>query len=158
MARAPRFIAAVVGAVALWAAVPVAAQQAANTNPPAKKTATKPVTHAAGKPTTSAATKLTPAEAAWTLQDALPSDSTAVRAPVGETPKERSPFGRIQLDTGSVGVETEPKFKDNTFADGRKVPGLETDKRNAPSYFGLSLSVPTSDKSILPLPLLPRRE
>ena len=37
----------------------------------------------------------------------------------------------------------------------QRVPGLETDKRNEPSYFGLSLSVPTNERLV---PLLPRPE
>jgi hypothetical protein len=36
------------------------------------------------------------------------------------------------------------------LSDGRRVPGLETDKRDPPSYFGLSLSVPTN-KSLVPI-------
>jgi hypothetical protein len=61
------------------------------------------------------------------------------------------------LETGSFGLETETALKPNQFSDGRPTPGLETVKRQDPSYFGLSLSVPTNDPLFLPL-LRPPRE
>lgn len=135
VARIPRLIMAAVGAIAVGIAMPAAAQQAASpVHPPAKKVARPLKLDVSPQPT--------PADSAWTIEDALPKNSPASRAASEEPPKGNPGFGRLQLDAGSVGVETEPKFKDNTFSDGRKVPGLEYDKRNAPSYFGLSLSVP----------------
>jgi hypothetical protein len=91
----------------------------------------------------------------WTLNDALPRDS---KARVVDTPQASplSNLGRLNLDTGSVGIQTESQFKEGHFSDGRRVPGLETVKRDQPSYFGLSLSVPTHDKLLIPTPLAPR--
>ena len=78
--------------------------------------------------------------------------------PSGPTPPTASnqDFGRLQLETGSIGFSGQSQLKDGHFSDGRRVPGLETVKRDQPSYFGLSLSVPTHDNSLLPVPLPPR--
>jgi hypothetical protein len=98
---------------------------------------------------------LAPPQREWSLEDALPNR----RSNVGsrrETPTITTPqLGRIPLESGSFGFETETKVKSNELSDGRRVPGLETDKRDPPSYFGLSLSVPTENKSLVPVPILP---
>jgi len=93
----------------------------------------------------------------WSLEDALPDrQPKTARARASDIQgASKSPLGRIPLEQGSFGFETESKFKPNEFGDGRRVPGQETVKRQEPSYFGLSLSVPTNNKSIFPVPLLP---
>lgn len=90
----------------------------------------------------------------WTIEHALPGKpSTQSRS----VPTVSNPgLGRVPFESGSFGLSTSSTFKDNEFGDGRRVPGLETTKREAPSYFGLSLSVPTNDPGFLPL--LRRRE
>ena len=52
--------------------------------------------------------------------------------------------------SGTFGLETETKVKSTEFPDGRRAPGAETTTQRPPSYFGLSISVPTNDKSIIP--------
>jgi hypothetical protein len=94
---------------------------------------------------------------AWTIRDALP-DHSKVARPAPTPTASGSDFGRLQLDTGSVGLQTQTLVREGYFEDGRRVPGLETEKRNTPSYFGLSLSLPTQQNSLIPVPLLPRRE
>ena len=75
-----------------------------------------------------------PGPDAWTISDALPKDSKAIPA---ETPAAaKKDFGRLQLDTGSVGLQMESQFKEGQFADGRRVPGLETVKREQPGLSG----------------------
>jgi hypothetical protein len=85
----------------------------------------------------------------WSIEDALPNRLPDIDPRAPDT-AARSPFGRLQLDTGSVGFETQTMTRENEFSDGRPVPGLETVKRNPPSYFGLSLSLPTESKGIIP--------
>jgi hypothetical protein len=91
----------------------------------------------------------------WSIEDALPSNSPAARAPLPD-PKQ-SELGRMPLRSngGTIGIETETKFKPNEFPDGRHTPGLDTSTKSPPQYLGLSLSVPTTDKSIIPSHLLP---
>jgi hypothetical protein len=161
---ASRLLVAAVTAMAMSAGLAEAAEPQPTTPPVKKVSATasqgasvavRPA-KSAKKPNVDQAaagtsTQVSPDGRGWSIEDALPANSPALRKDEAST--EAKPFGRLQLDTGSVGIETEPKMKDNTFADGRKVPGLEYDKRNAPTYFGLSLSVPTTDKAIFPFPL-----
>jgi hypothetical protein len=114
------------------------------------------------KQTAAAPKKPAPKEAAtepWTLEHALPGGpNSAAAASKRAVPTLSSPqLGRIPLETGSFGLETETALKPNQFSDGRPTPGLETVKRQDPSYFGLSLSVPTNDPLFLPL-LRPPRE
>jgi hypothetical protein len=89
----------------------------------------------------------------WSLEDALPDNSPAVRERIKETPAAAKPgLGRVPLQNGpgTFGLETETKVKSTEFPDGRRAPGVETTTQRPPSYFGLSISVPTSDKSIIP--------
>jgi len=162
---APYLLGAVVGLVASLSTV-VHAQQPANSG---KTTAGNPIVlHGArgdkastqksskrAAPKQRAATSQQPSVRApqqkeWSLEDALPSR----RSDAGtrrETPTISTPqLGRIPLESGTIGFETETKVKSNELSDGRRVPGLETDKRDPPSYFGLSLSVPTN-KSLVPI-------
>ena len=92
----------------------------------------------------------------WTINDALPKDSKAVANDIPTA--SNSQFGRLNLDTGTVGLTTQSQLKEGQFSDGRRVPGLEAEKRNPSSYFGLSVSVPTNSNSLIPVPLFPRRE
>lgn len=94
---------------------------------------------------------------AWSISDALPKDSKVVTEKASPPPAKKD-FGRLQLDTGSVGLQMESQFKDGQFADGRRVPGLETVKREQPGFVGLSLSVPTSSISLFPSSSNPVRE
>jgi hypothetical protein len=90
----------------------------------------------------------------WSLQDALPSDSSALRQSTPE-PANRpaAGLGRVPLQSGagSFGLETETKLKTDQLPNGRPVQGLETNTSQGRPYLGLSLSVPTHDKSILPV-------
>lgn len=94
---------------------------------------------------------------AWSISDALPKDSKAVTEKASPPPAKKD-FGRLQLDTGSVGLQMESQLKEGRFADGRRVPGLETVKREDPGFVGLSLSVPTGGNSLFPTSILPVRE
>jgi hypothetical protein len=91
-----------------------------------------------------------PQENQWSIKDALPSNSSALSSGDTES-KTKTAIGRIPWRSGTVGFETESKIKPTEYPDGQKVPGYETGGRQPPSYLGFSLSVPTSDKSMLPL-------
>lgn len=95
----------------------------------------------------------------WSLDDALPANSPAAQshetktAPAAKRSLSKSEsnkpeLGRLPLGNGagSFGVETETKVKTTAFPDGRPAPGVESTQRRPPSYFGLSISVPTTDK------------
>jgi hypothetical protein len=98
----------------------------------------------------------------WSLDDALPENSPAAQArrakaaPVVKPtklepakPESAKPeLGRVPLRSGpgTFGLETETKVKSTEFPDGRPAPGVETTQHRPPSYFGLSISVPTTDK------------
>ena len=125
-----------------------ASQPGQGTQTTARKPA-KPV-----PPRTTASSATAPDGKGWTIDDALPSRRSGALANDPPTIADR-PLGRIPLQSGSIGFSGEAQVKDNKFSDGRRVPGLETDKRNEPSYFGLSLSVPTNERLI---PLFPRPE
>jgi hypothetical protein len=116
-------------------------------NRPARKSA-KPAPRA---PIVSASEK------PWTLENALPDHSAAMRQ-YDYTPPQ-SKFGRVPLQSGAgtVGFETETKTNAYKTPDGRTIPGLEATESRSNSYMGLSLSVPTSDKAMnFPLPLVPQ--
>jgi hypothetical protein len=83
---------------------------------------------------------------AWSIEDALPSRSSAVSAPA-RTPQSTPELGRIPLKSGTLGVETKSQINPYELPEGRRIPGLEATTHNPPSYLGFSLSVPTSDKS-----------
>jgi len=86
---------------------------------------------------------------AWSIEDALPDNSPAGRQRVKETQAPANPgLGRVPLQNGpgTFGLETETKVKSTEFPDGRRAPGAETATQRPPSYFGLSISVPTNDK------------
>ena len=63
-------------------------------------------------------------------------------------PREQpAALGRISIPGGSLGYESETQIKAYDMSDGRRVPGYENIQRNDPSYFGLSLRVPTGSQS-----------
>jgi hypothetical protein len=90
----------------------------------------------------------------WSLDDALPDNSPAAQARRAKTAPAIKPepakrdLGRVPLRSGpgTFGLETETKVKSTEFPDGRPAPGVETTQRRPPSYFGLSISVPTDAK------------
>jgi hypothetical protein len=93
----------------------------------------------------------------WTLEHALPgrrNDGAQTRKRVVATPVEQR-FGRIPLESGTFGLETQTRFKADKLPDGRDMPGLANPNAGRKSYFGLSLSVPTNN-DVTPLRLLPR--
>lgn len=157
MARMAQLACAVIGAIVLGlAALPQAKAQAVNDSSANSSPAKRDPAKAAHRPA-KASTNVIPGNGNWTLNDALPAGSKAAVAK--ETPPAPGvDLGRLQLDTGSVGINTQTLMKEGEFSDGRRVPGLEVEKRSAPTFFGLSLSVPTADKSLIPVPLAPRPE
>jgi hypothetical protein len=87
----------------------------------------------------------------WTIEQALPgrpsdrADRTAPAPELGRT--------RLQNSPGSVGFAS-GTVRSTEFSDGRPVPGLTQNTARDASYVGLSLSVPSDNKSF-PIPLLP---
>lgn len=78
-----------------------------------------------------------------------PADATSITAPERarvKDPRERPtrPLGRVPVETGSFGFETNKKLKSDQFPDGRPLPGIESQRReNNSPFLGLSISVPT---------------
>jgi hypothetical protein len=58
----------------------------------------------------------------------------------------------LQNGPGTIGFEAEPKGKSTELPDGRRTPGADTTLHQPPTYLGLSISVPTTDKAIIPSP------
>jgi hypothetical protein len=86
-----------------------------------------------------------PAQAANTIAD-TPTGST--RTSDRPVPREQAPaLGRVSLPQGSLGLERETKLNAYDLSDGRRVPGYDNIQRNEPSYFGLSLRMPTGTTS-----------
>jgi hypothetical protein len=172
---ASHLLGALVAAMALLAgAAPVVAQQAGNpgaagASSVAGSQRTQSNKVVAPKPSKRAASKRRVAVPAipdareqqpkpWSLEDALPSKRSSASPWTEKFPTISTPrFGRVPLEQGqgSFGFETETNVKANELSDGRPVPGLEATTRDSPSYFGLSLSVPSHDKSFLPAPVVP---
>jgi hypothetical protein len=165
--RAAYRVGVIAASIAFGAALPAPAmaqagttdrtvQSTAGSNPQGARKPAKPSDAAKKTISTQPAARNSNVDA-WTINHALPSGSKAVQSD-STTGSSLSNLGRMQLETGSFGVETESRFKDNKFSDGRTVPGLETDKRAGSSYFGLSLQLPTSGNTLIPSPIAPRRE
>jgi hypothetical protein len=113
---------------------------------PAKPATAKPT----GKSTTAGAVDMrVPQTRQWTLDDALPS-RTRTQEPIVSGPE----LGRVPVQGGSFGVAIDPQVDPYRTPDGSRIRGLESTKSD-PSYFGLSLSVPRDDKSLLPSSILP---
>ena len=80
---------------------------------------------------------------------------------------EPKPLGRVSVDNqgSTFGFSSETKMKAYETPDGQRIRGMDHQMTNnrQPSYFGLSLSVPTTSSSsgdgppgLFPLPLPPR--
>jgi hypothetical protein len=78
----------------------------------------------------------------WTIQDALPDHSVALRS---DTPPAELGLGRVPLRSGqgSFGFETETHVKTSPTT---VIPSLQANESKIRPFMGLSLSVPTSDK------------
>lgn len=172
---APHLVGAVIGAMvfAIAASAPTQAQQAAgnvggtsnglNRATKDRPAAQKPANRTAAKQRATASGQsnaLAPDGKPWSIEDALPNRQPgAVQRRDAVPTVSRPSFGRVPAEggTGSFGLATDTKVKSNELSDGRPVPGLEGNTRNPSSYLGLSLSVPTNDKSLVPVPppLLP---
>jgi hypothetical protein len=119
----------------------------------------KPANQAAAKPRAAASGQskaVAPDGKPWSIEDALPSHQPSAVQRQGDIPTVSRPsFGRVPAEggTGTFGLATDTKVKSNELSDGRPVPGLEANTRKPSSYLGLSLSVPTNDKSLVPVPL-----
>ncbi len=74
----------------------------------------------------------------WSIEDAMPQESRAVRAPV----QERTPLSRVPLEggTGTMGFES--------FSDSKPAPEQEVYGQRPGSYVGMSLSVPSLNKAL----------
>lgn len=77
-----------------------------------------------------------------------PTRPRPVKSELSKPDSAKPDLGRLPLRDrpGSFGIETETKVKSTEFPDSRPAPGAETTQRRPPSYFGLSISVPTTDK------------
>ena len=133
-------------------------ERAAGHAPPRPPTSIPHTTASGRPPLREAQSKPSPSKSLsdkpWSLEDALPDNSPAARDRLKETPATRPPLGRLPLQNGpgTIGFETETKVKPTELPDGRKTPGADTTPHRPPTYLGLSISVPTSDKSIIPSP------
>jgi hypothetical protein len=87
----------------------------------------------------------------WTLEDAMPAHSAAMRQ---DDLRPASPgIGRVPLQSGSVGFETKTQVNPNQTPDGATIRGHDATAARPSSYLGMSLSVPTDDKAMsFPLP------
>ena len=136
---------------------PASAEQSTNSDPAAKVRRPSKIkaksTNASASPVSGVASQQ---GKPWSIEDALPGNSKAVRAP--DAPSPLSNLGRVPLRTGagSFGFETETKYKSDKLPDGRPIPAPPLTKERNTSYFGLSLSVPTgNDSSASSLPAEP---
>ena len=111
----------------------------------ARKQAPKPAATARRAATWNDDTMRLPQTNNWTIQDALPRESRAVRAPV----PERGPLSRVPLEGGGGG-----SLGFDSISDSRPPPGQEVYGQRATSYVGMSLSVPSLNKlpTLLPSP------
>jgi hypothetical protein len=157
-ARTARMLRAVAGALTLVVACCGTGQaeqpggERAATHAPPRPPASVPHTTASGRPAVREAQPKPLPSKPWSLEDALPDNSPAARDRLKETPAAKPQLGRVPLQNGqgTIGFETETKVKSTELPDGRKTPGADTTPHRPPSYLGLSISVPTSDKSMIP--------
>ena len=103
----------------------------------ARKPAPKPAARSAA--TWNDDTMRLPQNNNWSIQDALPRESRAVRAPV----PERSPLSRVPLENGGGGT-----VGFGSISDSRPPPGQEVYGQHSSSYVGMSLSVPSLNKAL----------
>ena len=72
----------------------------------------------------------------------------------GKHQRARTGARSAAVGGGNIRHATETKTKADQLPDGRSIPSLDRSSRQTPSYVGLSLSVPTSDKTLnFPVPL-----
>jgi hypothetical protein len=89
----------------------------------------------------------------WTLQDAMPDHSASMRQ--YDTRPASPPIGRVPLQSGpgTLGFETKTQVNPNQTPDGATIRGQEATAARSSTYVGMSLSVPTTDKTMnFPLP------
>ncbi len=89
----------------------------------------------------------------WTLQDAMPDRSASMRQ--YDTRPASPPIGRVPLQSGpgTLGFETKTQVNPNQTPDGATIRGQEATAARSSTYVGMSLSVPTADKTMnFPLP------
>ena len=93
-------------------------------------------------------------EQQWTIEDALP-DHSRIKRQYEYVPPETK-LGRVPLQSGTVGVETETKTNAYKTPDGRTIPGFEATENRPSSYVGLSVSMPTNNDALsIPVPMGP---
>ena len=111
----------------------------------ARKPSPKPAAAARRAATWNDDTMRLPQTNNWSIQDALPRESRAVRAPV----PERGPLSRVPLEGGGGG-----SLGFDSISDSKPPPGQEVYGQRATSYVGMSLSVPSLNKlpTLLPSP------
>jgi hypothetical protein len=105
----------------------------------ARKPSPKPVATARRAATWDSDTMRLPQTNNWSIQDALPRESRAVRAPV----PERSPLSRVPLEGGGGG-----SLGFDSISDSKPPPGQEVYGQRSTSYVGMSLSVPSLNKAL----------
>jgi hypothetical protein len=89
----------------------------------------------------------------WTLQDAMPDHSAAMRQ--YDTRPASPGVGRVPLQSGpgTLGFETKTQVNPNKTPDGATIRGQDATAARSSTYVGMSLSVPTSDKAMnFPVP------
>jgi hypothetical protein len=104
------------------------------------------------RPRAAQAAKTQPAQRQWTLQDALPDHSASVRQ---YNPPPSPGVGRVPLQSGpgTLGFETKTQLNPNQTPDGATIRGQDATAARSSSYVGMSLSVPTSGKTMnFPMP------
>jgi hypothetical protein len=79
----------------------------------------------------------------WTIEDALPDRSKALDTDA-LPPRPSRGFGSIPWHSGTLSLETKSQVDSHRVPEARRIPSLESDNRNMPSYLGLSLTLPTS--------------
>jgi hypothetical protein len=150
-----------VGMLATLAAFAVAAPvQAQNSSIDGTLAPNRSVTRQKQSNPTRQKTPRSDTSAARTRQATTPAPTATALQPAHsrDNPREITPLDPVKLDQNlRLGLETSSKVNTYRFEDGRRIPGLENTTRNEPSYFGLSVSVPTRGNGLLP-PLLPRPE
>jgi len=115
-------------------------------------TPAKPVVRPGAAQAAKTAAKAQPAQRQWTLQDALPDHSASVRQ---YDPPPSPSVGRVPLQSGpgTLGFETKTRLNPNQTPDGATIRGQDATAARSSSYVGMSLSVPTSDKTMnFPMP------
>ena len=152
-----RLLAAALGAMAfvVWTpAIGVAQQtsQAAGATKPDQNATAKTVKPAPRTTTAKNSQKTNPQAQQWTIENALPDHSAAMRQ---YEPPPTPQIGRVPLRTGpgTIGFESDRRTNPYQTPDGATIRGQEALADRSSSYAGVSWSVPTSDKALnIPVP------